>query len=427
MMTLCNETAERAVLYIMLTDAASCAHGVTELSEADFAEKNNASVLTAIRRVLGEGKVADVVTLTPIVEDHGHLLGIISDFFSPSNFDTYIHELRDIRCRRELCLGLRAAANAAEKNEPDYYQMAQRALEGAACVGSSNILPVGSEAKTALLSIGQQDNCISTGFKTIDNLTKGLRNGELIVIGARPSIGKTSLAMNIAVNVSGRGLPVVVFSLETSKRDLLKRMVFALGSVSEDELLREQRTLGENVASNRAQAAADRIADMPLYIDDRRRITVDQIASQCFGIKGRAKGLALVVIDYLGLIKPFQRKDSTREREIAEMTRALKILAGELDCPIILLSQLSREIDKRPESEPRLSDLRESGAIEQDADIVAFIHRKALNSTDTDIIIAKNRNGKTGAVRLSWLGEYFRFEDEGRNSMSIKGYARTGG
>lgn len=108
------------------------------------------------------------------------------------------------------------------------------------------------------------------------------------------------------------------------------------------------------------------------------------------------------------------------------MTRALKILAGELDCPIILLSQLSREIDKRPESTPKLSDLRESGAIEQDADIVAFIHRKALGSQDTEIIVEKNRNGKTGTVLLNWRGEYFRFEDEGRNPMSIKGYARTG-
>lgn len=406
-----NDEAERAVLYCMLGDEAQCSRGIVELSEADFYNPMNRTIFNAIFRVAEAGKQPNLVTVVPIVEEQKYLYGLVGDFAPPSGFDSYVRELKETRGRRDFCIGVNTALLAARGNEPGYIQQAQAAIDAAIGAGGSTIRPVGESAFDAISSIGKAEHCIQSGFRAFDNLIKGMRNGELIVIGARPSTGKTSFAMNIAVNVAERGQPVLVFSLETFKRELLKRAVFSLSSVSEDALLYELNRLGENGSTARSQIAAAKIAEMPLYIDDHRRISVDQIAAQCYGVKRQAKGLSLVVIDYLGLIKPFQRKDGTREREIAEITRSLKILAGELDCPIILLSQLNREVDKRTAAEPKLSDLRESGAIEQDADIVAFICRdKEKVPNEADIDVAKNRNGNTGRIKVGWRGEYFRFE-----------------
>lgn len=255
---------------------------------------------------------------------------------------------------------------------------------------------------------------IPTGFTDLDVKTAGLHNSDLILIAARPALGKTSFVLNIAANAAIHAkAPVAVFSLEMSKEQLTNRMLsceamvdsnkIKTGKLEDDDWPKIARALGP-------------LSQAPIYIDDTPGITINDIRAKCRRLK-LEKGLKLVIIDYLQLMQG-RGKSESRQQEVSEISRSLKILAKELDVPVVTLSQLSRAPDARADHRPVLSDLRESGAIEQDADIVMFLYRDDYYNPETDkkniaeIIIAKHRNGSTGTVELVWLGQYTKFANK---------------
>ena len=277
---------------------------------------------------------------------------------------------------------------------------------------------------------------IKTGFPTLDNYTKGFHKGDLILLAARPGIGKTSLALNICANAAiYGGATVAIFSLEMPISQIAQRTMCSIGNSSMDNAT--SGTTNSKVWETVMQTK-EQLEGVGLYVDDSSLTTPTQILSKCRRLKAE-HGLDMVMIDYLQLMRSESdgRKDSgNRSQEVGEMTRALKIAARELECPIIVLSQLSREIEKRNDHKPQLSDLRESGSIEQDADIVMFIDRaneanQELND-DEDVIrdpnaddgelckliIAKHRNGSLGSILLKWYGQYTRFEEPKANRLS---------
>jgi replicative DNA helicase len=254
---------------------------------------------------------------------------------------------------------------------------------------------------------------LDTGFRDLDSLTSGLQNQDLVIIAARPSMGKTSFCLNIAVHVAvSENKPVLFFSLETAKEQLLLRMLCSQARVNSHHL----RTgfLTERDWKKLIKAAGE-ISEAPIYIDDSASPTVMEIRAKARRLK-KEKELGLVIVDYLQLIQGRARIEN-RQQEISEISRSLKGLAKELDCPLIALSQLSRAVESRTERRPILSDLRESGAIEQDGDLIAFIFRPEIYHPDTEnagiaeIIIGKQRNGPIGTIKLAFLKEYTRFEN----------------
>ncbi len=258
---------------------------------------------------------------------------------------------------------------------------------------------------------------ITTGFADLNQLTSGLQKSDLIIIAARPSMGKTAFALNIAVNAAKAGGKVLLFSLEMSEELLTERMLSA-ESLVEIKKLREGNL--EEEEFQKLSDGSERLNGLEIYIDDTPGIAPTVIKNKCKRMIMEKKGLDLVVIDYLQLMS-MEGKTENRTLEISALTRYLKQLAREIDCPVVVLSQLSRSVEARTDKRPVLSDLRESGSIEQDADLVMFLYReeyyKKEESTrpgECDIIIAKHRNGPTDTVTLTWLGKYTKFADKAR-------------
>ncbi|MFI5184523.1 MAG: replicative DNA helicase, partial [Vicinamibacteria bacterium] len=254
---------------------------------------------------------------------------------------------------------------------------------------------------------------LATGFVDLDEMTSGLQKGDLIIVAARPAMGKTSFCLNIAQNASQRtGETVGIFSLEMSKQQLVLRMLCADARVDAHKL--RTGNLGEKDWARLAKAYAD-LSASKIFIDDSATLTPLEMRAKCRRLKAE-HGLALVVVDYLQLVSGGGRVEN-RQQEISAISRSLKGLAKDLDCPVMALSQLSRAPEARSDRRPQLSDLRESGAIEQDADIVMFIYREEEHKpTDenrgiAEIIIGKQRNGPTGSLRLAFIKEFTRFEN----------------
>lgn len=276
---------------------------------------------------------------------------------------------------------------------------------------------------------------IKTGFPTLDVITKGFHKGDLILLAARPGIGKTSLALNICSNAAlYGGATVAIFSLEMPISQIAQRTMCSVGNITMDDAT--SGTTNSKVWETVMQTK-DELTKAQLYVDDSSLTTPTQILSKCRRLKAE-HGLDMVMIDYLQLMKSDtsnKRDAGNRQQEVSDLTRSLKIAARELECPIIVLSQLSRDIEKRNDHKPQLSDLRESGSIEQDADMVMFIDRvnEVNQEIDTDensaesnnddgesckLIIAKHRNGSLGTIQLKWYGQYTRFEEPKANRLS---------
>ncbi len=254
-----------------------------------------------------------------------------------------------------------------------------------------------------------------TGFTLLDSITSGLNKSDLIIIAARPGMGKTSFAMNIATNVARRSeKEVVTFNLEMSKEQLATR-ILSTEALVESNTLRNGRISGDDWV--KLATSAGYLSTLPLYIDDTASMTVQQMKAKL----RRTKNLGLVIIDYLQLMESTSHSDN-RVTVISEITRQLKVMAKELNVPVILLSQLSRAVESRTDKRPMLSDLRESGSIEQDADIVLFLYREAYYNKESqrqnisECIVAKNRHGETGTVELIWDGQYTRFSNPDYNA-----------
>jgi replicative DNA helicase len=253
---------------------------------------------------------------------------------------------------------------------------------------------------------------VASNFKVLDQMTSGFQKGDLIILAARPSMGKTSLALNVALNASKQGYSIGVFSLEMSAEQLTLRLLSTESGISHQHI--KNATISSEELIELTHVAAD-LAEMKFYIDDTPGCSIMEIRTKARKLKAQGQ-LDMLVIDYLQLLHS-NKKHENRHQEVSEISRSLKTLAKELEIPIIALSQLSRAVDARMDKRPMLSDLRESGAIEQDADLIMFLYRDALYNQDTEnpasaeLIIGKQRNGPTGIIPLHFIRELTKFED----------------
>jgi replicative DNA helicase len=309
----------------------------------------------------------------------------------------------------------RTAVELVDEAERRVFEIAEQGRRtGSGFVPLHDILGATIDRLDLLQQSQGQLTGVSTGYHDLDRMTAGLQPGDLIIVAGRPSMGKTTLALNIAENAAiGASTPVAVFSMEMSRDQLAMRMISSLGRVDQSHL-RTGNFGDEDWA--RINGAIAQMKTAPIFIDDSGALTPTEVRARARRLKREKGGLGLVVVDYLQLMQVPGTKEN-RATEISEISRSLKALAKELRVPVIALSQLNRSVEQRTDKKPVMSDLRESGAIEQDADLIVLIYREEVYEPDTprkgiaDIIIAKQRNGPTGEVHLTFLGKYTRFEN----------------
>lgn len=425
--------SERSVLGgVLLTNAAM--NEVLELiTEDDFYREPHRLIFRAMTNLNERREPIDVITLSNELLRSGDLEAAGGPTYLAS-LDTYVPAIANIEryavivrdkamARRVIEASHGIAREGYDQRLPtdellDYAE--QKIFEVTERKSSTSFVHLKESVKSVFTHLEQLHSRqsditgVATGFKEFDKMTAGLQRGDLVIVAARPSMGKTSLTMNMAGHVAlNLQQPVAVFSLEMSVDQLTTRL-FASEARVDSQRLRIGK-FDERDWPKLAQAA-DRMYRAPMYIDDTAGLSAMEMRAKCRRLASRAGGLSLIVVDYLQLMKGRPGVNS-REQEISEISRSLKALARELQCPVIALSQLNRSLERREDKRPQLSDLRESGAIEQDADVITFIYRDEVYNKDSEagstaeIIIGKQRNGPTGMVRLAFLKDYTRFEN----------------
>ena len=434
-----NLSAERSVLGSMLLDANALEQMLETLRGEDFYKSAHRDIFEAMQSIRSDGRAVDLVTLNNELERFGKLeraggTVYLSELMAFVPTTENVQHYANIVEERSVQRGLIRAGNemirdgmddakevddSLEQAEKRIYDISMRKSEES-LVSIAEIVPDAlSEIGEMIARHGKLTGCDS-GFRELNRLTNGLQKSDLIIIAGRPAMGKTSFAMNIAQHAALRDKrAVVVFSLEMSSEQLVTRMLCTEASVDSQKIKEGNLSDAETL---RLLEAAEPMQASRLHIDDSGGVTVAQIRSKCRRLKAQQGGLDMIVIDYMQLMQgsgASGRKSDNRQQEISDMTRAFKILARELDVPILLLSQLNRDAEKRADHTPMISDLRESGSIEQDADLVILLYRpqvydETLDNT-SEAILAKNRHGPTGTVQLAWQGEYTRFRDLARD------------
>lgn len=423
--------AEQAVLSSILMDKDAAAEAFEILKADDFYSPENKAVFQAAFQLYTKGDPIDVVTVKNQLEENGvfteiggveTLANIAGAVGSSVNVKSYAKIVEEKSVLRRLIKLSGDISEISYKAGDDINVILDKAEKGIFDVmqnrntdSFSSIMDVAYDTFANIEKIynsTEKITGISTGFTDFDAKTAGLQKSDLILIAARPSMGKTAFVLNVAQYAAVKNnVPVAIFSLEMSKEQLVNRMLCAQSLVDAQKV----RT-GELTAEDWSKLVDGMgiLSEAPIYIDDTPGITAMDIRAKCRRLK-LEKGLGLVVIDYLQLMSGSGRSDS-RQQEISEISRSLKAVAREIEAPVIALSQLSRACESRSDHRPMLSDLRESGAIEQDADLVAFLYRdeyyfpeKTENKNKAELIIAKQRNGPTGTVNLTWLGQYTKF------------------
>ena len=423
--------AEQAIIGSMLTDKDAVISAIEVLKPDDFYREDNKIIYESILNLYNRSEPIDIITVRSELESMGMIdnvggLEYLAEL--PEKVPTTANAMKYIKIVEEKSSLRKLIKTANEIIELGYNptEEVDDIMEGAEKKifnimqdkdqkGYSPLKDVLVESFTKLEELYNRKQHITgvpSGFTDLDYRTAGFHGSELILIAARPAMGKTAFALNIATNAALRAnVPVAVFSLEMSKEQLVNRILCSesmvdsnkvrTGKLEEDDWAKLAGTIGP-------------LSEAEMYIDDTPGINIMEIRAKCRKLKIE-KNIGLVVIDYLQLIQGTGKRNGSREQEISEISRSLKILAKELDVPVIALSQLSRAAEQRPDHRPMLSDLRESGAIEQDADIVMFLYRDDYYNPDTEkkgvaeVIIAKHRGGSTGTVELLWLGSYTKF------------------
>lgn len=427
-----SQDAEMAVIGSALTNSHSVAESAEIVKPSDFYFPQNREIYSAIIELFNENLAIDFITVSNRLSQKDKLEavgGIPYLRTAATNVPTtrhvtyYSNIIKDKATLRALIQRANAISDMAysetDKVERVVDQAEQLIFDVSSSRESGDILPVseifmGSYQELVENSMNQGGiTGLSTGFDELNRRTGGFHGGELILIAGRPGMGKSSFAVNIAEHVSMVDKKTVaIFNLEMPKEQIVNRIICSQAMVNSGKI-RTGDITGEDW--EKIGAIVNRVATAPMYIDDTASITVSEIRAKCRRLK-QTKNLELIVIDYLQLMQSSGRADN-RQQEISEISRSLKILAKELGIPVIALSQLSRASESRSDKRPMLSDLRESGAIEQDADMVMFLYRDDYYNKDTDdkniaeCIIAKNRSGETGMFKLGWRGEYTKFSN----------------
>lgn len=405
------------------------------LSPDDFYKGAHKKIFTAIMELAIKDDPADLVTVANRLNEKDELESVGGAAYLASISDAApvavnsIHYARIIREKSSLRQLITASSDIIErcmKDQGDYTDIMDFAeasiFKIAEKKSKSNFKTLGELINLNIDKLEEQQgkaaglSGLSTGYTRLNNITSGLQRSDLIILAARPSMGKTAFALNIARNIAfEERKPVAVFSLEMSNEQLSMRLLTSEARIDSNRL----RTgfISQEDWQN-ATDAAGILNEMPIFIDDTPNITAMEIRAKARKLYKKHNDIGVIIIDYLQLMKPPFKSDR-RDLEIAEISRSLKALAKELNVPIIALSQLNRMLEQRADKRPMLSDLRESGALEQDADIVAFIYRDEVYNKEADnpkkgtaeIIIAKNRNGATGVALMHFHGQYTRFEE----------------
>jgi replicative DNA helicase len=424
--------AEESVLGAVMLSAEAAAVALETLRPEDFYRPAHQSVFEAILSLFDGNQAIDAITVSDWLRRNDNLERVGGIAFlnhlmdavpATSNVGYYVEIVDETASRRRLMKAGSAVGQLAMESDRPVDEVLDAAEAAVFAVadrrvgeGLSRLGPLLQETLEKIEEIGTQGGDItgvSTGFRDIDKKLAGLHPANLIVVAARPSMGKSSLALNMAQNVAESGKPVAFFTLEMSREEVVQRLLSSMASVDSNKLRTGQ--LGPEMWQKLARESS-KLYEMPFFVDDSPDLTVTAIRAKCRRLK-RKSDLGLVVVDYLQLMQGPTRSDN-RQQEIAEISRSLKNLARELHVPVIAVSQLNRQLEQRENKRPRLGDLRESGAIEQDADIVMFIYRDEYynpDSADTrgiaEVSIAKHRAGATGTVMMTFAAEFTRFRN----------------
>ncbi|MGH8250978.1 MAG: replicative DNA helicase [Steroidobacteraceae bacterium] len=427
--------AEQAVLGGLMLDSNAWDAVADLVAAADFYRRDHRLIFESIAEVAESRGSCDAVTVSEHLERKGRLeeigglayLGAIArDTPSAANVRAYAEIIRERSILRQLVAAGgeiaaaatdsrgRPASELVDEAERRVFQIAERGSHGkSGFIAIRDVLPRTIDRLDLLHQSPGEIRGVPTGFTQLDRKTTGLQAGDLVVIAGRPSMGKTTLAVNIAENAAiAKGVPSAIFSMEMSAEQLTLRLISSLGRVNQTHL--RTGNFSEEDWS-RIQGAMAQLSGAPLYVDETPALTPTEVRARARRLK-RERGLGLIVVDYLQLMQVSGTKEN-RATEISEISRSLKALAKELQVPVVALSQLNRAVEQRTDKKPVMSDLRESGAIEQDSDLILLIYRDEVYDPNTtrrgvaDIIIAKQRNGPIGEVQLTFLGEYTRFEN----------------
>ncbi|GAB6934974.1 MAG: replicative DNA helicase [Bacillota bacterium] len=425
-----NIEAEQAVLGAVFLEKEALITAMEIVRPEDFYRTAHQRIFQCMIDLLERGEPIDLVTVTAELQNRkwleevggvSYLTDLANAVPTAANVEYYARIVEEKALLRRL---IRVATQIASTGygetedvgeilsqaERNILEISQRRSRGQ-FVSIKDVLLETYEKIEFLATHRGEVTGVASGYPDLDRMTSGFQPSDLIIVAARPSVGKTAFALNIAQNVGIRGETVAIFSLEMSAQQLVTRMLCAEGNLEAHKL---RTGYLEEEDWERLTMAISTLSKAPIFIDDTPGITVTEIRSKLRRLKAE-RGLSLVVIDYLQLIQGRSRYAENRQQEISEISRSLKGIARELHVPVIALSQLSRAVEQRQDKRPILSDIRESGSIEQDADIVAFLYRDDYYDPETDrkniveVIIAKQRNGPTGKVELVFLKEYNKF------------------
>ena len=431
-----NLDAEESVLGAMMLSTGAIA-AVSEVLSGDgreFYRESHAKIYRAALALYAKGEPVDAITLVDELDERGELedvggrvrvhelAALVPASANAGHYAQIVKEsatLRGlIRVGGEIArLGWERPGETAELVDRAEQILFDLSQEKATSEFShiEALLKESFERITQLYESGADVTGIPSGFRDLDRITSGFQEGNLVVMAARPSMGKSALGLGVAANLAvRRGIPVALFTLEMSKSEVTQRLMCSEAKV-ESQRLRTGKLSADDWP--RLTAACDKLAKAPIYVDDTGSITMMEIRSKARRLKGKHPDLGLIIVDYLQLMTSGMTAEN-RVQEVSQISRSLKVLARDLDVPIIALSQLSRAVEQRHDKRPILSDLRESGSIEQDADIVMFIYRDEYYNAEeseqqglAEVIVAKHRNGPTDTVKLSFLKRYAKFSD----------------
>jgi replicative DNA helicase len=427
--------AEQSVLGGLMLEDTAWDRAAEIVSENDFYRRDHRLIFRAIAMLADEGKPRDALTVSETLNRLGELeeaggmayLGeVVKNTASAANIGAYADIVRERSVLRQLIRVSYEVSDSAyqpqgatsreilDDAERKIFAIAEQQQKGSGPMPIRTLLAQTVNRIEQLYSSSDPMTGLSTGFAKLDEMTSGLQKGDMVIVAARPSMGKTTFAMNLVENVLMGGAPVLVFSMEMPADSLVMRSLSSLGRIDQNRV-RSGKLEEEDWP--RLSSTMSMLNEQKLFIDDTGGLSPTEVRARARRVARECGGqLGLIMVDYLQLMK-VPGQEANRVNEISEISRSLKGLAKEMNCPVIALSQLNRSLEQRPNKRPVMSDLRESGAIEQDADVIMFIYRDEVYNPESEdkgtaeIIIGKQRNGPIGKIRLAFLGKYLRFED----------------
>jgi replicative DNA helicase len=428
-----NLDAEESVLGAMMLSPGAIGAVTEELDAGDFYRESHAKIYRAALALFARGEPVDAITVADELEERSELDAAggrlrIHELArlvpTTANAAHYARIVREMAVLRGLIhaggevarLGWERPGDASDlldRAEKIVFDLSQEQVSSEFS-HIEELLKEGFEKITQLYEAGEEITGVASGYRDLDRLTSGFQPGNLIIVAARPSMGKSALALCMAANLAvRRQVPIALFTLEMSKSEVTQRLMCSEAKV-ESQRLRSGKLATDDWP--RLTAACDKLAKAPIYVDDTGSMTIMGIRAKARRLKSKEPNLGLIVVDYLQLMSSDSNYEN-RVQEVSQISRQLKILARELDLPIIAMSQLSRAVEQRHDKRPILSDLRESGSLEQDSDLVMFIYRDEYYNDESpdqglaELLLAKHRNGPTGSIKLSFLQRYAKFAD----------------